>query len=308
MKKHFLITVDTEGDNLWSWELGQHITTENAHYIARFQSLCEQYGFVPVYLTNYEMAMDEEYCRYIGKKAAENKCEIGMHLHAWNSPPDFELENRFFGCPYITEYPEEVIYDKHRYLKNLIMDRLSVEPVTYRSGRWATNDTLFQVINQLGFAVDCSITPGIAHRNPGSTVAHGNIYRNVINKPSRLCENLIEIPMTTRLIKSCHGKTLKNRAHHILIGEELWLRPANQNLDEMLRLKRTAERENMEYLEFMIHSSELMPGGSPYTKTEESVEAYYQRMEQFFASVADQYQGITMKDYSIYLLENGLIK
>jgi hypothetical protein len=38
----FLITIDTEGDNLWSRP--RTITTRNAHSLPRFQALCEKYG------------------------------------------------------------------------------------------------------------------------------------------------------------------------------------------------------------------------------------------------------------------------
>ena len=40
--KHFIITVDTEGDNLWEYKKGTPIGTENAKYLPRFQSLCEK--------------------------------------------------------------------------------------------------------------------------------------------------------------------------------------------------------------------------------------------------------------------------
>lgn len=36
MSKAFIITIDTEGDNLWNWEEGAPISTENAKYIPRF--------------------------------------------------------------------------------------------------------------------------------------------------------------------------------------------------------------------------------------------------------------------------------
>ena len=39
----FLITIDTEGDDLWSHP--RNITTKNARYLPRFQKLCESYGF-----------------------------------------------------------------------------------------------------------------------------------------------------------------------------------------------------------------------------------------------------------------------
>lgn len=39
-KPAFLITIDTEGDNIWARRLP--ITTRNAEYLPRFQKLCER--------------------------------------------------------------------------------------------------------------------------------------------------------------------------------------------------------------------------------------------------------------------------
>ena len=52
-----------------------------------FQALCEKYAFKPVYLTNYEMAMDPAYVEFARDVIARDAGEVGMHLHAWNSPP-----------------------------------------------------------------------------------------------------------------------------------------------------------------------------------------------------------------------------
>ncbi len=67
----FLITIDTEGDNLW--QKHDSITTENARYLPRFQQLCEKYGFKPVYLTNYEMAIDPFYIEFARDVIAPRK-------------------------------------------------------------------------------------------------------------------------------------------------------------------------------------------------------------------------------------------
>ena len=58
-KPAFIITLDTEGDNLWENE--RDITTQNTHFLPRFQQLCRRFNFKPVWLTNYEMVMDEVY-------------------------------------------------------------------------------------------------------------------------------------------------------------------------------------------------------------------------------------------------------
>ena len=66
--KYFIITVDTEGDNLWAYKEGDPITTNNAEYACRFQDLCNKYVFKPVWLTNYEMACNDKFmslCRRV---------------------------------------------------------------------------------------------------------------------------------------------------------------------------------------------------------------------------------------------------
>ena len=55
----FLITIDTEGDNLW--DAAAPLTTHNASFLPRFQQLCERFGFRPTWLTNYEMSQSPQY-------------------------------------------------------------------------------------------------------------------------------------------------------------------------------------------------------------------------------------------------------
>ncbi len=59
MKKNFIITVDTEGDNQWNIYNGQDITTENANFIPRFQEMCEMLG------VKKEEASEKEFMDYI---------------------------------------------------------------------------------------------------------------------------------------------------------------------------------------------------------------------------------------------------
>src|ERR1700675_1374261 len=101
----FIITIDPEGDDLWSKP--REITTRNAQYLPRFQSLCERFGFKPVYLTNYEMATSDAFVEFGRDVLARGTGEIGMHLHAWNSPPLVPLtRDDFHYQPYLIEYPE----------------------------------------------------------------------------------------------------------------------------------------------------------------------------------------------------------
>ena len=48
---------------------------------------------------------------------------------------------------------------------------------------------------------------------------------------------------------------------------------------------------------FMLHSSEMMPGGSPTFKTQESIEILYRDLERLFQHVSKNYEGITLREY-----------
>ena len=297
--KAFIITIDTEGDNLWDWHAGEEIRTENSTYIPRFQDLCEKYGFIPTYLTNYEMAKDDRWVSFAKNKAYEGLCEIGMHIHAWNSPPNYYLENRYGGNAYITEYPVEVMRKKVLFLKKLLENRFGTEILSNRSGRWATNDDYFGILVDSGIKFDCSVTPQLdLSAITGYSKNCGNDYRKHPISVYSPVEGLVEIPMTTRKIRRVDKGSLKHRLRTAFVGEDAWLRPFTKSFEELMLLSRKAEKDNNGYLEFMIHSSELMPGGSPYFKDEEDIEVLFSVMDSYFSWVANNgYQGYSLSQY-----------
>ena len=131
----FIITIDTEGDDLWSWKEGMEIRTENIRFLPRFQQKCEEYGFKPVWLTNYEMIESPNFVEFISDVEERGTGELGMHLHAWNSPPFYDLQGNCPGNPYLIEYPYEIMSEKIRYITDLIFKRTGIRPVSHRAGR-----------------------------------------------------------------------------------------------------------------------------------------------------------------------------
>ncbi len=156
----FIITIDTEGDNLWSQP--RVITTHNARFLPRFQSLCERFGFRPVYLTNYEMAMCDVFLEFGRDVVARRAGEIGMHLHAWNSPPILPLSDDDFRYqPYLTEYPDAVMREKIRFMTELLRERFGESPLSHKAGRLGFDGRYAAMLLEHGYRVDCSVAPGI---------------------------------------------------------------------------------------------------------------------------------------------------
>lgn len=296
--KYFIITVDTEGDNLWEYKEGEEIKTRNAEFIPRFQHLCQKYGFKPVYLTNYEMANSQFFVERAKVWAEHGDCEIGVHLHAWNNPPIVPLEGPFHGNAYLIEYDDETMRAKFNVLYNLIKSNFGVTPVSHRAGRWAMDDRYFRLLKTYGIKVDCSYTPGVNWDLSKGVTRGGSDYTNKSHQ-AQWIDGVLEIPATLRRFRNCYNGKLKHKVKSILMGEDVWLRPAMSSYSGMKRvLDIVGKEEDVDFVEFMIHSSELMPEGSPYFKTENDVEHEYQVMERFFNyAVKCGYRGVTLSEY-----------
>lgn len=297
MKKFFIITVDTEGDNLWEWTPGKNVTTENTKYIERFQLLCNKYGFKPVYLSNYEMLASDNYIDFAKKYESKGECEIGLHLHAWNNPPLYELERKYDQPSYLIEYPYDIMKAKFKEILDLFVKRIGKIPVSHRAGRWAMNADYFNILKESGIKVDCSYTPHVDWSNNVGAQKGGVNYKNVSEEAS-IINGVFEMPMTIRKIRWSRCGGWKHILKSILLGSYVWLRPASSKVPDMISILKKELRSSNDFVEFMIHSSELMPGGSPYYKDEEAIENLYQDMERVFSKAKQLgYKGITLEDY-----------
>lgn len=297
-KKYLIITIDTEGDNLWDYKEGNEVQTKNALYIPRFQELCEKYGFKPVYLTNYEMVSSHDFVQYIRPKAEAGLCEVGIHIHAWNNPPYYKLDGPYNGNPYLMEYPYEVMREKFKVTYDLICERIGVPPVSHRAGRWAMNADYFHLLKEFNIKVDCSYTPGISWTGScGRTIPGGSDYSKVTPFAQTTAE-VLEVPVTIKRLHYTRSGGLKHKLKVLVKGEATWLRPMNRPVEELYQLCKAAMNDNCDYLEFMIHSSEFMPGGSPTFKTNSDVENLFTDMDKLFKHLANKgMTGITLKDY-----------
>ncbi|WP_163438655.1 deacetylase [Fibrobacter succinogenes] len=291
MHGSFFITIDTEADNQWDFD--HEISTENAKFLPRFQELCEKYRFVPTWLTNYEMANDDFFYHCMKEKQDDGLCEIGMHLHAWNTPPDYLLKKIHRERDYLIEYPVEVMDAKVATMTELIEARFGRRPVSHRSGRWTTNQDYFKILKKYGYKVDCSVTPHVNwNQCLGATGVPGSDYSKYPEAPYYIYEDILEMPMTIRYMRMFALESpysLRNICREMkrfVLGRKQWLRP-----DSLLQVKPMLKLIDCEsqcnpYLMFMIHSSELMPGGSPNFRDEKSIEGLYMVIETLFEKIA----------------------
>lgn len=310
-KPAFIITIDTEGDNLW--QNHDRITTANTRFLPRFQQLCEKYAFKPTWLTNYEMAVDPEYIEFARDVIARDSGEIGMHLHAWNSPPLYDLtDDDWRHKPYLIEYPAENMREKVSFMTQLLESTLQVKMRSHRAGRWAFNEYYAQLLIEFGYQVDCSVTPRVNWQfSPGAPQGNGGTnYQHFQDRAYFIDEqniaksgnsSLLEVPMSIQYKHTPVMNYLKT-AYDRLRGKQRspsvhWLRPMGGNVGQMMTVVEKTLAGGSDYVEFMLHSSEFMPGGSPTFKTEESIEKLYRELDELFNWLQSRTIGMTLSEY-----------
>lgn len=310
LSQYFLITIDTECDNNWRPmasfnSVTNRISLENGKYLPRFQSLCEKYGFVPTYLVDWEMSYSTALVDMVKEKLPKGLLDVGMHMHAWSCPPFFQfrkeecVEN---GNPYITEYPEEIIEQKVENITERLKKAFSISSlICHRSGRWCIDGDYIRILLNYGYRADCSVTPYVNwHDTYGMTAGScgpdysdsilgayiftpDNFLRPISSRKDQDADAMLEVPVSIQ--KQEDGVS--------------WLRPNGSNLSSMKTIVEGASDAESEYLMFMIHSSELMPFGSPNFRTEFEIERLYQQIEALFSYVKDRgYRGIGLSDFA----------
>jgi hypothetical protein len=312
----FIITIDTEGDNLWANP--QTVTTENANFLPRFQKLCEQYYFKPTYLVNYEMAQDEQFQSFGRNVLQKQTGEIGLHIHPWNSPPLNESHTHYQN--YLFELSDAMLEAKIDFLHDLLKRTFGIEPVSHRAGRWGFDGRVARALVQRGYLVDCSVTPGVswAHYKGNPEGSGGSDYTDFPYNPYFMNLDvirqsnhspLLQVPVTIRpnfnsnilaLYRGIKEVRVRYLLEHWVAPSHDWLRPDGRNLNRMIKLVDRVLGEGAPVLEFMLHSSELMPGGSPLFSTKSRIEKLYNTLSILFEYIASTGAvGMTLAEYRL---------
>jgi hypothetical protein len=303
----FVVSIDAEGDNQWLH--GAPLTTQNVAFWQPFMDVCERYGVRPTYLVTSEIIEDPIAARLLSRWRAEHRIEVGAHLHPWSTPPFRDepgLRGNDSAHTFPSELREELLHAKLATLTDQIETRVGLRPTSFRAGRFGFDTKCARVLTSLGYIVDSSVTPLMSWRQtPGMPGGPGGPdFRTLPVTPFLIAgaSALLEVPVTIMytdwwirryawsqpLIRSRPWHAAQRRLRHRRgWPSPLWLRPVpGVRASDLARLWRVAEADGVETVVMMFHSSELMPGCSPYRPTRRSICALYALLEEFFDFVA----------------------
>ncbi len=289
-----------------------------------------EYGVKPTYLVSSEVMQNAKSVKVL--KQLKSDHELGTHGHGELMEEGIQLNN-FCGLlhkDFICEYPNEKQYSKLSWLTQLFSDTFGYAPKSFRAGRFGIDSHSLEILANLNYEVDSSVTPGLYHRGFNKIVnyimAPEQPYRPASHDANRKGDlRLFEVPVscwTDNFLAKAFDSYLVSRlesSHPIpltfervlrrTIGRIKWLRPTIGNYSSMIKmseqyLKRNS-KEPIICANIMFHPIELVIGASPYSSNQHEVNRILNNLEvliNYFAQAGCTF--VKLKDVPHFILSN----
>lgn len=296
---YLAVTVDTEEDQ---WGLGNRdLTTSNISRIPRLQSIFDEYGVLPTYLISLPVAENDKAMKILTRILDNRRCEIGSHLHPWITPPvREELVNK---STMLSNLPFDLQMDKLVHLTDVIAQKVGQRPRSFRAGRWGLGPDTVRALVACDYIVDSSVTPFVSWRvydgpsfyeMPVTPFVMHETKGDMSEEKSR---SILEVPPTIgynrwffhrypmlgaqfdELPSWLNAKGLASRMN---IMRKIWLSPELNAASSMIILSRVLIKRGVRVLNMSFHSSSLVPGLTPFVRSDEDLERFYRRLTSYF--------------------------
>jgi peptidoglycan/xylan/chitin deacetylase (PgdA/CDA1 family) len=292
-----LVGIDTEGDNQWSAEARLHQRFENIYALPRLHAIFQKHRVRPTYLITWPVARDARSAAVLRELLSGRDCEIGAHHHAWETPPCTDEDVR--RHPYASQLPAARFAAQVASLTAAIGDAVGERPLSYRSGRFGFAAAHVSDLERAGYTVESSVAPLFYEAHKG-----GPDFAGAPPTPYFLAyddatvagtSNLLELPVSAALnrrvpsfVERLYARaprpyTTKRILRKLGIARVQWLRPSYSSVDDMCALARRMKADGVPQLNLIFHSSEAIVGGSPYNRTAQELDAFFDRLERVLA-------------------------
>lgn len=294
-----VVTIDTEEDEWGEYDRPRY-ELSNLRRLPGLQSLFDEFGVRPTYLITQPVAERPEAVDILAPILARGACEIGAHVHPWNSPPFTETRSSRHSM--LCNLPPELQRLKVAGLKAAIERSYGIVPTSFRAGRWGFSAESARQVAALGFTVDSSVTPYLSwtdYEGPNFDRPYPERYRVSLSDlaVSDAESPLIELPVTTgfhgllgaagyrmhRALSSAPMARLRGRgiASRLGLFRTTWLCPEMTRARDLMALSDRLLAEGRTVLNLMFHSVTLTAGLTPFVSSADEEARFTQRIRRY---------------------------
>ena len=294
---YLLVGIDTEGDNQWDAAARANQRFENIYALPTLHARFARHGVRPTYVVTHPVATDGRSAEVLRRLLEGGDCEIGAHHHAWETPPFSPQDVQ--RHPYASMLPRAQFEAQLESLTSALTLAVGRRPVSYRSGRFGFSAEHVSALERSGYLVESSVAPLFDESHKGGPEfveaplrPYFLAYDNAVRPGS---SNVLEVPVSAdvnrrlpRSLQYAYARaprpyTTKRLLRALRVARMRWLRPSYSSLEDMRALAASLVRREVPVLNLLFHSSEAIVGGSPYNRTAGELDAFFDRLDRFFA-------------------------
>lgn len=270
-------SLDVEEEGLFSGRYqSRRPSVDNVALLPELAPVSKEMGLPLTLFCSHAVFANARACEFLNKMKDECGAEIGAHLHHWSTPP-YDAHDEGGGSPRKTHaLPAELLAAR---LESLLEAGRNVQdkPITsFRMGRWDLKAALLPLLASAGIKVDSSICPLRAFKNgPDHFLAPADPYWIKLDDGNKILEAPITqislIPALAPLwYRGACGRNALDLFHFFgaASANPMWHNSWAMRLAAWLHSRRGGK-----FLNFFLHSSELMPGGCPRVTDEKAAAA-----------------------------------
>lgn len=309
-----LVVIDTEEEFDWRRPHARENTSVTAIAAQGLaQEVFARHGITPTYVIDYPVASSPPAVEALRIFADRGHCRIGAHLHPWVNPPHTETVNAHNSYP--GNLPAALEREKLEVLTAAIAEGFGAKPMVYKAGRYGVGPATAQILEDIGYRIDVSVVPFTSFADDG-----GPDFSTAAFDPSWFGPKgeLLEIPLSCgfygalrslgpALFPRLSGATgMSLRLPGILarsgLLERIRLTPEGVDLAANIRLARSLYDQGCRIFSFTYHSPSLVPGMTPYVRSEQQLSQFLHTMDRFFAFFREKLGGRPSEPQEVYNL------
>lgn len=286
------VVIDTEA--AFEWDKGTYTDTGQVSPTRGLQvnlDVFRRHGVLPCLVVDTPVATQEESAGIIRGLAAEG-CEIGVHLHPWSAPPVVEPKDDWHSFsgnlgPWLERTKLEA-------LTRQVTALLGQQPRIFKAGRYGLSADTIETIETLGFDIDLSVCPFYDY-----TAMEGPDFSNFTARPGWFgrTRRILSLPTTAGPIGWLAGRAERITAFaRSPLGRMLpitrlaaranalypvRLSPEGSGFGQMRELTERLMARGLRIFTLTLHSPTLMPGNTPYTRTEAELAALLHTIDRY---------------------------
>ena len=291
------IAVDAEED--FDWERpGNAVgySTDCMRNVVNLDEVTSAFSLRPAYLLTYPVLEDAVVVRILRAQLERGKCEVGIQLHPWVTPP---FDGMIAQASYLGALDPGFEESKLVNLIAAFRTAFGFEPTLFRAGRYGLSRATPRLLERHGILVDTSLAPRTDFSGQG-----GPDFSNYDCDPFWFGADrpLLEVPLCRALVgwagrlapalyqSAAAAPFARWRMQAVLsrmrCAERITLSPEGNDVRAMRRLLRARRVHGQSVFTLSFHSSSLAPGRNPYVRDRAELHWFYDRLSAILDAMA----------------------